>query len=102
VRMLEYKCLLYGKELHIIDERDTTKTCHHCGHKQSMPLWQRVYRCGNCGLVMARDDNSAVNIYQRFLARPGPHTGDRPPCGVLHECAVIDDMNTREHIEKGR
>jgi putative transposase len=85
VQMLEYKCLLSGKDLHIIDERDTTKTCHRCGHRQSMPLWQRVYRCGNCGLVMARDDNSAINIYQRFLARLGPHTETGLPCGVLHE-----------------
>jgi putative transposase len=28
----------------------------------------------NCGLVMDRDDNSAVNILMRFLARLGPHT----------------------------
>jgi transposase len=28
----------------------------------------------NCGLVMDRDENSAVNIYQRFVAWPGPHT----------------------------
>jgi putative transposase len=74
VQMLEYKCLRFGKELHIIDERDTTKTCHVCKHKKDMPLWIRTYRCENCGLVMDRDENSAVNIYKRFLARPGPHT----------------------------
>ena len=74
VQMLEYKCLRFGKELHIISERDTTKTCHVCKHKKDMPLWVRTYRCENCGLVMDRDDNSAVNIYQRFLAWPGPHT----------------------------
>jgi putative transposase len=73
VQMLEYKCLRFGKELHIIDERDTTKTCHVCKHKKGMPLWIRTYRCENCGLVMDRDENSAVNIYERFLARPGPH-----------------------------
>ncbi len=74
VQMLEYKCLRFGKELHIIDERDTTKMCHCCKHKQDMPLWQRTYRCENCGLVMDRDENSAINISQRFLARLGPHT----------------------------
>jgi putative transposase len=74
VRMLSYKCLRVGKELHIISERDTSKMCHRCGQKQSMPLWKRTYRCPNCGLVMDRDDNSAVNIFQRFLARLGPHT----------------------------
>jgi putative transposase len=74
VQMLDYKCLRFGKELHSIDERDTTKTCHVCKRKKDMPLWVRTYRCENCGLVMDRDDNSAVNIYERFLARPGPHT----------------------------
>ncbi len=73
VHMLAYKCVRFGKELHIISERDTTKMCHVCKHKQDMPLWKRTYRCANCGLVMDRDENSAVNIYQRFLARLGPH-----------------------------
>jgi IS605 OrfB family transposase len=76
VQMLRYKCLRFGKELSIIDERDTTRMCHACKHKQDMPLWKRTYRCENenCGLVMDRDENSAVNIYQRFVARLGPHT----------------------------
>ncbi len=74
VQMLAYKCLLAGKELHVISERNTSKQCHRCGNLQDMPLWKRTYRCGNCGLVMDRDDNSAINIYQRFLARLGPHT----------------------------
>jgi putative transposase len=74
VQMLAYKCVRFGKEFSLIDERDTTKMCHVCKRKQDMPLWVRTYRCENCGLVMDRDENSAVNIYERFLARPGPHT----------------------------
>jgi putative transposase len=74
VQMLEYKCLLAGKALIKLDERDTSKTCSGCGNKQDMPLWKRVYRCGNCGLVLERDENSAINILRRFLARLGPHT----------------------------
>jgi putative transposase len=76
VQMLTYKCLRFGKELYIISERDTTRTCSACKHLQDMPLWKRTYRCENekCGLVMDRDENSAVNIYQRFVAGPPPHT----------------------------
>ncbi len=74
VQMLTYKCLLFGKELHLIDERQTSKMCHHCKQLQDMPLYKRTYRCMNCGLVMDRDENSAINILQRFLARLGPHT----------------------------
>lgn len=72
--MLDYKCRLYGKDLVILDERDTSKTCSQCGQQQAMPLWKRTYRCGICGLVLDRDENSAVNLLQRFLARLGPHT----------------------------
>ncbi len=74
VQMLVYKCLRFGKELSIIDERDTTRMCSACKREQDMPLWKRMYRCPNCGLVIDRDENSAVNIYQRFVARLGPHT----------------------------
>ncbi len=74
VQMLTYKCLRFGKELYIIDESDTTMICHVCKCKQYMPLWMRTYRCANCGLVMDRDENSAVNIYERFVAGPPPHT----------------------------
>ena len=72
VQMLTYKCLLAGKELVTLDERDTSKTCSGCGHLQAMPLQKRTYRCGACSLVMDRDENSAVNILKRYLARLGP------------------------------
>ena len=68
-QMLTYKCLLAGKVLEVINESETSKTCSGCGRPQPMPLWKRMYRCGNCGLVMDRDENSAVNLRERFLAR---------------------------------
>ena len=74
VQMLTYKCLRYGKELQVISERGTSKMCHCCGHLQAMPLWKRMYRCTNCGMVMDRDEDSAINILQRFLAWLRPHT----------------------------
>jgi putative transposase len=81
VQMLTYKCPLYGKELVLENERDTSKMCSGCGNLQKMPLWKRTYCCVKCGLVMDRDENSAVNILTRFLARRGPHTPVE--CGVL-------------------
>ena len=76
MQMLTYKCALNGKTLVKLDERDTSKTCSGCGHIQAMPLWKRTYHCENCGLLMDRDENSAINIRQRFFARLGPPTGD--------------------------
>jgi putative transposase len=94
VQMLAYKCLHAGKRLECIEERYTTQECCRCHHRQDMPLWKRTYRCGNpdCGLVLDRDVNSAINILQRFLARLGPHMALSfavESCGVLHACAAI-------------
>jgi len=74
MQMLAYKCERFGKDLHIIDESYTSQMCHRCGHLQLMPLWKRIYRCPNCGLVMERDENSAHNLYKRFIAWLTPHT----------------------------
>jgi putative transposase len=97
VQKLEYKCLLAGKELVKLDERDTSKICSGCGSKQDMPLYKRTYRCGTCGLVMDRDENSAVNILRRYLARLGPRATDVASCAD-----VFTAINTFQHVEKGR
>ncbi len=96
IQMLIYKCQLYGKDLQFLDERNTSKMCSRCGHLQAMPLWKRTYSCAECGLTMDRDDNSAVNILMRFLARRGPHAGDPARCAAVF--TAIDDVNTCEHI----
>jgi len=80
VHMLVYKCQLYGKDLHFVDEKHTSKRCSGCGNLKPMPLYKRTYHCETCGLVMDRDENSAHNILQRFLARLGPHAGDPVRC----------------------
>jgi len=84
IGMLTYKCRLYGKDLVILDERNTSKMCSGCEHLQNMPLWKRTYNCPECGLVMDRDENSAVNILTRFFARRGPHAPS-VECGVLQD-----------------
>ncbi len=91
MQMLIYKCQKNGKELQFLDERNTSKMCSGCGNIQAMPLWKRTYCCTECGLVMDRDENSAVNILNRYftglalflgwyLARLGPHTDDSVRC----------------------
>ena len=81
-QMLEYKCLRFGKELHRIDERYTSQDCSRCGQRQAMPLWKRMYRCATCGLAMDCDENSAINIRERFLARLGPHSAEAERCAA--------------------
>ena len=97
-RCLSTSVCTLGKSC-IVSMSDTPpKTARVCGSRQDMPLWKRTYRCGTCGLVMDRDENSAVNIRERFLARLGPHT--RAACAVC--CATNAAINTFSHVLKGR
>ncbi|HYU75363.1 MAG TPA: zinc ribbon domain-containing protein, partial [Ktedonobacteraceae bacterium] len=93
----KYKCQLYGKELHLLDERNTSKICSGCGSLTAMPLWKRTYCCKECGLVMDRDENSAINILTRFLARLGPHT-ERISVRCAEVFTAIEDVDTFAHI----
>ncbi len=93
LEMLKYKCVLYGKELVFLDERNTSKMCSVCGHLQAMPLWKRTYCCTECGLVMDRDENSAVNILIRYFARLEPHVSDDTRCAD-----VFTEINTFQDV----
>ena len=74
--MLEYKCKLEGKKLVRIDEQNTTKMCSRCGNlKQDLTLKDRTYICSNCGLIMDRDENSAVNILNKYEGMADAETG---------------------------
>ena len=66
--MLSYKLKERGKHLVVIDKwYPSSQVCHCCGHKQPMPLKNRVYQCSECGLVCDRDLNAAINIKMEGL-----------------------------------
>ena len=62
--LLERKCLEYGIELRVADRfYASSKTCSRCGHeKKDLKLKDRVYECTECGLVIDRDYNAALNL----------------------------------------
>jgi len=79
-RMLEYKCAWYGARL-IVAPRNfpSTKMCSRCGWVgPALPLSQRVFRCGACGLEMDRDLNAALNLRDYGLAALKGPTGSSP------------------------
>ena len=67
--ILEYKAEKAGIPYERVDPRHTTTDCAQCGHRQPMPLRQRVFHCGSCGMCTDRDVNAAINI--RARAFPG-------------------------------
>ena len=69
VQQLEYKSRNNGRMTVKIDRfAPSTKTCHHCDHKQTVSLNEGVYNCESCGLVMNRDLNAAINIKRWALS----------------------------------
>jgi putative transposase len=55
--------LKFGSSLVIADRfYPSSKTCSSCGHQQDMPLKERVFSCGNCGISLDRDLNAAKNL----------------------------------------
>ena len=62
-RQIEYKSNKFGSEV-IIAPRfyPSSKTCSSCGHVQDMPLKERIFNCGGCGLIIDRDLNAAKNL----------------------------------------
>ncbi len=66
VQFLTYKAELLGKRVIRIDESYTTQTCCRCGKKTKRKLSERIICC-DCGNLIDRDLNSAINIMGKFL-----------------------------------
>jgi putative transposase len=64
VRQLEYKSLWSGGELKKVPRFfASSKTCSHCGFKNTnLTLSDREWVCSQCGVVLDRDVNAAVNM----------------------------------------
>jgi putative transposase len=56
-----------GRRVILVNPCDTSKMCSSCGKLVEKTLSDRTHSCPNCGLVMDRDKNAALNILQRGL-----------------------------------
>lgn len=63
-RQIEYKANWQGKEVVIADRFfASSKTCSCCGIKnENLKLSDRTFICVNCGLIIDRDLNAAMNL----------------------------------------
>jgi len=57
---LEYKGLLYGVPVVVVDPRYTSQTCNVCKHLGKRT--NKHFKCNNCGNDMDADFNAAINI----------------------------------------
>ena len=68
LRMLEYKLEDRGKHFVKISKwHPSTKTCSCCGNIKPVRLDERTYVCPECGTVIDRDLNAAINIREEAL-----------------------------------
>jgi putative transposase len=51
-----------GRTFERVNPRYTSQTCSRCGQRQKMPLAIRLYECVECGFVIDRDHNAAINL----------------------------------------
>ncbi len=68
-RMLEYKAQWYNRKIVFVDRfYPSSKTCHNCGYiNKSLTLKDRQWICPQCGEVVERDYNAALNILDEGL-----------------------------------
>ena len=63
-RMLEYKAQWYGRKIVFVDRfYPSSKRCNECGYvNKTLKLSDRVWICPDCGKIIERDYNAALNI----------------------------------------
>lgn len=54
-----------GRTFERVNPRYTSQDCSRCGHRNKITLATRIYRCSQCGLVIHRDHNGAINVKGR-------------------------------------
>ena len=84
LRLLEIKAARAGIAYAQADPRNTSLDCSRCRHrkpKRDLPLSVRVYVCDNCGLVVDRDVNAAINVLVRAFGDEALKGGATPRCG---------------------
>lgn len=88
-RMLEYKAQWYNRKIVFVDRfYPSSKTCHNCGHiNKNLTLNDRQWICPQCGEVIERDYNAALNILDEGLRIIGCSTTEF----TLVENPTMDD-----------
>ncbi len=71
IHMLQYKAESAGCVAVGVNPQNTSKMCSGCGNIQEMPLSERTFNCGKCGLNIDRDLNASINILKRATSGQG-------------------------------
>lgn len=61
-QLLAIKAEWAGRKFVAVNSAYTSQTCSACGHRQKIPLSERIFKCPCCSLEIDRDYNAALNI----------------------------------------
>ena len=102
--VLMYKALNFNRTVVVADRfYPSSKTCSRCGAiKENLTLKDRVYECKNCGAVIDRDLNAAVNLKNQIKEKIGRATPELTPVELtaLQDCFNQNNLATSS-IETG-
>lgn len=87
---LEYFALIFKRQLVIVSPHYTSQDCNSCGKRIKKSLSTRTHVC-ECGLVLCRDHNAALNILKKGLDVVG-HTKSLNACGQINLCVANESL----------
>src|SRR5262249_50210054 len=65
-QFLTYKAAWAGVPVHLVDPRNTSRTCSACGHcEKANRKSQAEFLCQRCGFAAHADENAALNISRK-------------------------------------
>ena len=73
----------------------SSKTCSCCGFVQPMPLKERTFVCGNCGVAIPRDFNAAININREGLKIIGMECPEYTPVEIPLSGNIDENQSCR-------
>ena len=96
-RMLEYKANWYNRKIVFVDRfYPSSKTCHNCGYiNKELKLSDRQWICPQCGEIIERDYNAALNILDEGLRKIGSSTTEF----TLVDYPLMDDRLSNEALK---
>ena len=97
-RQLEYKALLYGNTIHIVDRWfPSSKRCSSCLEVNTqLTLSDRTFRCTHCGLQLDRDENAARNMFSTVSSTGFEARGEESAgLGISQGETVLDEAGVK-------
>jgi len=67
ISMITYKAEKTGKVVIKVNPAYTSQDCSKCSYREKKSLSQRIHKCSNCGYVIDRDVNAALNINKKGI-----------------------------------